>query len=269
MRKQVIWGAVAGLVLSILLGAIFLVVFYVLAKDLWESSEMLWEGILQLIACIIITIVAVSLLRMWRAEEKWEKKLRASAENTVTGLKGKASKYGIAFLTFTVVLREGLESVLFVGGVGSSEPGSSIPIAAITGILAGVLVGVLVYLGGSKLALRILLMASSVLLLLMGAGLLVRATHEFEEYTESETILWELECCSHKDDGFWRIMNAVFGWRNEGTLGTTLAWFLYWVFVAFVFFAYHLKDKRTAKKELDDVENTVPVDANAPAVLNL
>jgi hypothetical protein len=39
----------------------------------------------------------------------------------------------------------GLEGVIFVGGVSLGQPGTSIPIAVIVGILCGFLIGVLIY----------------------------------------------------------------------------------------------------------------------------
>lgn len=39
------------------------------------------------------------------------------------------------------VLREGLESVVFMGGVALATPLTSIPLAAIAGVLCGFLIG--------------------------------------------------------------------------------------------------------------------------------
>ncbi|KAL2622012.1 hypothetical protein R1flu_002217 [Riccia fluitans] len=43
MQKQVCAGVVAGLVLSLMGAAIFLLLYYTVAKEAWDKSEALWE----------------------------------------------------------------------------------------------------------------------------------------------------------------------------------------------------------------------------------
>jgi high-affinity iron transporter len=48
-------------------------------------------------------------------------------------------------LPLVTVLREGLEAVIFIGGVSLGAPASSIPIPVITGVLGGSLIGFMIY----------------------------------------------------------------------------------------------------------------------------
>jgi high-affinity iron transporter len=48
-------------------------------------------------------------------------------------------------LPFIPVLREGLEGVIFVAGVSFSAPASAVPLPAVVGLLAGSLVGYVIY----------------------------------------------------------------------------------------------------------------------------
>ena len=41
-KKQIWIGTAAGLGVSLLIGAIFIIVFYTIKKDLWEDSEPIW-----------------------------------------------------------------------------------------------------------------------------------------------------------------------------------------------------------------------------------
>lgn len=47
--------------------------------------------------------------------------------------------------TFITVLREGIEAVVSIGGVSLSFPASAFPLPVITGLLAGALVGYIIY----------------------------------------------------------------------------------------------------------------------------
>jgi high-affinity iron transporter len=76
-------------------------------------------------------------------------------------------------LPFITVLREGLEAVVFVAGVGLSEPASAFPLPAITGLLAGSLIGYVIYRGGVTFRREIHLDCQlTALLYLVAAGLL-------------------------------------------------------------------------------------------------
>ncbi|KAL2645264.1 hypothetical protein R1flu_012851 [Riccia fluitans] len=252
LQKQVWLGVVFGVVLSLCGAAIFLSLYYTVAKEAWDNSEPLWEGILSLIAVVLITLMAFSMIRVDTWRSKWEKKLTKATVDSVEKygtLQSTRSKYALFLIPFTVVLREGVEAVIFLGGVGLEGSGTAYPLAAITGAICGIAVGVVLYKGGNHVAFRWFLGASTVLLLLIAAGLFTGAVHEFEEYTENENIIWELHCCHHKDDGIWKLLNAVVGWRDEATVGTLTAYFAYWAFVLVSLLALRLKWSRDAERD--------------------
>lgn len=85
-------------------------------------------------------------------------------------------------LPFVTVLREGLEAVVFVGGVGLSTPAKAFPIPVILGLLAGFLVGLLIYKGNRYMSIEYFLIASTWILYLVGAGLFSKGVGYFEAY---------------------------------------------------------------------------------------
>ena len=126
--------------------------FYGLDKDVWSNTEEIWEGVFALIASIIITIMGAALLRVSKLQEKWRLKLARALEARHTSheraggrFKRWAEKYAMFVLPFITVLREGLEAVVFIGGVGLGLPASSFPLAVICGLLAGVVIGIIIY----------------------------------------------------------------------------------------------------------------------------
>jgi F0F1-type ATP synthase assembly protein I len=126
--------------------------FYGYGKDHFASTEDLWEGIFSLIASVIITIMGAALLRVTKLQEKWRVKLAQALEakpltrgTFKNNLKLWAEKYAMFLLPFITVLREGLEAVVFIGGVSLSFPATAFPLPVFTGILAGVAIGYLLY----------------------------------------------------------------------------------------------------------------------------
>ena len=126
--------------------------FYGLESNSFSVTEEIWEGVFALIASLIITAMGAVLLRVSKLQDKWRVKLAKALEarDHFKGINGNrlkhwGEKYAMFLLPFVTVLREGLEAVVFIGGVGVGSPASAFPIPVITGIGAGVLVGFLIY----------------------------------------------------------------------------------------------------------------------------
>ncbi|QRV79486.1 plasma membrane iron permease [Ceratobasidium sp. AG-Ba] len=255
MRIQVFAGAGVGLLIAVAIGAAFIAVWFTKVVDLFSSAEEVWEGTFNLIACILIFVMGLTMLRMDRAKEKWRVKLSDAFEGKVSagGRGGQNSRWVLFVLPLVTVLREGLEAVVFVGGVSLGQPATSIPLAAIIGLICGLLVGYIIYASSSRTSLSAFLVASTSFLLLIGAGLFSKAVGAFERYKFNTKVggdvaeagngpgsydvvgnIWHLDCCNpeNKTDALgWSIFNAIFGWSNNGSVGTVLAYVFYWVAV--------------------------------------
>lgn len=126
--------------------------FYGLGTDSFSNTEYIWEGVLGIIASIIITIMGAALLRVSKLQDKWRIKLAKALEyksrpgdSRKSRIKRWMEKYAMFTLPFITVLREGLEAVVYVGGVGLGLPASSFPLAVVCGLAAGILVGYIIY----------------------------------------------------------------------------------------------------------------------------
>ncbi len=97
--------------------------------------------------------MGAALLRVSKLQAKWRVKLTKALEAKDSTERGKAGnrfkhfceKYAMFILPFVTVLREGLEAVVFIGGVSLGLPATSFPIPVITGLGGGFLVGFLIY----------------------------------------------------------------------------------------------------------------------------
>lgn len=85
-------------------------------------------------------------------QEKWRVKLAKALEDkpvTADGKKGSfkrwCEKYAMFILPFITVLREGLEAVIFIAGVSFSAPAKAVPLPVVMGLLAGGVVGYMIY----------------------------------------------------------------------------------------------------------------------------
>ncbi|KAK4228991.1 iron permease FTR1/Fip1/EfeU [Podospora fimiseda] len=268
--RQVWLGTALGILLSLIVGAALIGVFYTLGTNHWESSELNYEGSFALIASVIITIVGFALLRIGKMQEKWRNKIIAALENNEiekSGLRGSLKrwmeKYAMFALPFVTVLREGIEAIVFIAGVTFSAPATSVPLAVVVGIAVGVLVGWALYKSGSTTKLKLFLVLSTCLLYLVAAGLFSRAVWSFEQQKWNEVVggdaaetgegpgsydidssVWHVNCCSPSFNGGsgWGFLNAIFGWTNSATYGSVISYNLYWLFVIIGFLVMRFKE---------------------------
>ncbi|KIJ51821.1 hypothetical protein M422DRAFT_98998, partial [Sphaerobolus stellatus SS14] len=268
LRWQIFLGAASGLLVALAIGAAFIAVWFTQAADLWAKSENLWEGIFSLVACILIFVMALTMLKLDRAKTKWKVKLQNAFEGKHIDREGRTGKWVLFILPFITVLREGMEAVVFVGGVSLGEPATSIPIAAIVGILCGLICGFLIYFFASRTTLSIFLVVMTNFLLLIGAGLFSKSVGFFEAHAFTKIVgadvddlggdgpgsfrvrwnVWHINCCNpenNSDDSGWSIFSALFGWTNSATVGTILSYVGYWLAVIVSLFYLKWKEGRT------------------------
>jgi high-affinity iron transporter len=149
-------GVALGVLICLIIGGGMIGAFYGLSSSVWGNTEYIWEGVFAIIASLIITIMGAALLRVSKMQAKWAIKIRKLMEKPDPSVAVKkhplgqrfkvwSEKYAVFLLPFITVLREGLEAVVFIGGVGVGLPASSFPLAVICGLLCGTLIGYLIY----------------------------------------------------------------------------------------------------------------------------
>lgn len=100
--------------------------------------------------------MGAALLRVSKLQDKWRVKLAKALEDKDTTKGAKkgtlrsrfkqwSEKYAMFMLPFITVLREGLEAVVFIGGVSLGLPATSFPLPVVVGILCGSLIGFFIY----------------------------------------------------------------------------------------------------------------------------
>ena len=208
----------------------------------------------------MITVMGVTMLRLNKMKEKWRIKLAKAileSENTECKTLSQrlnpfqwSKKYMFGILPFITTVREGLEAVVFLGGVTLGTPISAFPVSVLTGVGSGAIIGFAIYHGSNIMSIQIFLIVSTCFLYLISAALFSRSIWYFEMYRFSLKVgadvaetgsgpgsynikqsVWHVNCCNPETDNVWQIFNAVFGWQNSATYGSVISYNLYWVFV--------------------------------------
>ena len=76
-----VWvGALVGIGCAILVGTVFIVLFYVAKRTIFKGAgQAIFEGFLELIAAFMLTFLAFAMLKVKGYEEKWRLKLESAA----------------------------------------------------------------------------------------------------------------------------------------------------------------------------------------------
>jgi len=167
--RSVWFGVGAAVAVSAAAGA----ALFLTGAELEGTTEALFEGIVMLAAAGVLTWMVVWMQRQANTQGAH---LRGQVDAALTV--GGAALFGLAFLA---VVREGLETALFL----FAAAGEAQPLAAVIGALAGlalaVALGWLVYRGGRRLPLRTFFTITNLVLVAFGVYLVWKGVGELGE----------------------------------------------------------------------------------------
>jgi high-affinity iron transporter len=213
-----------GVVVAVLLCAGAAWVLHVAEENLPQREQEQLETVIALVAVGMITWM-IAWMRKHSADLRGDLQARAS----VALVQGSA--VGLVVMAFLAVLREGLETAVFMlAAFQQSDRPALTGTGALLGVALAMVLGYLIYRGGVKINLSKFFRATGVVLVLVGAGLLAFAVH-----TAHEADWWNL-LLGRAVDLTWLIdpgsvqsalITGMFGIQPEPTWGELLAFVAY------------------------------------------
>ena len=173
---QLWMGILAAIIASIIVGYMVLIAKDSLGND---STAALFEGIFLYLTAFLIWYVI-----FWLSKHVSDRKeLEGKTLNAI-----QLSFWGVFFVVFFAILREGFETAVFL--ISSfSITGSFSYTGFFVGAVLAILIGYLIVLQGRRINLRYVFKYTTLLLVFLSAGMIAYGTHEFEEYlVKSEQI---------------------------------------------------------------------------------
>jgi high-affinity iron transporter len=226
--RQVWYGVGAALLVSLAVGG----TLFATAGGLEGRAEQIFEGTAMWVAVGFLTYM---ILWMRRESRNVARSIRQGIDSAVE----RGSSLALVSLVFVMVLREGVETALFVFGITRTSEPLQVAFGAGLGITGAVALGYAVYAGGKRINLGTFFKVTGAFLILVAAGLLAHGVAEFEEASLLPAImpLWDVSSSPLLGEGtlISEFLTAFFGWDPEANLLELLAWFTYIVAVGYAF----------------------------------
>jgi high-affinity iron transporter len=234
-----LWYAVfASILASIAVGFMVIQAKNALGNN---STQALFEAIFLYLTAFLIWYVI-----FWLSKNVSDKKvLEGQALNAM-----EISSWGIFFVVFFAILREGFETAIFL--ISSfSITGTFSYIGFISGAALAILIGYLIVTQGRKIDLRGVFKYTTLLLVFLSAGMIAYGTHEAEEYlVKSEQIeksdiyrVWDiLEPTQSAETGktiyhplhdkgsVGLFLKGFFGYNSNPNIPEVILWFMAMLF---------------------------------------
>ena len=238
--KSVWIGTGAALISSILVGS----VLFVTIGAFEGRVEEIFEGFAMLIAAGVLTWMI-----FWM--RKQARNIKTHLHDDIQTAISNGSSLALVSLAFIAVVREGIETALFLFAAtrGEESPLLSI-VGGIIGLTAAVGIGYAVYKGTTKLNLKTFFNITGVLLILFAGGLLAHGIHELQEAGLVPIVIehiWDINNVLPEASTVGKFFSSVFGYNGNPSLMEMIFYTGYLVSMPFLFFKSGNRQLTTAQ----------------------
>jgi high-affinity iron transporter len=224
---KVIAGVVSAVGLSIGLG---LLITFTIEKLPLVVQETL-EGIAALLAVAVLTWMLFWMRRQGRA-------MKGELEQSVDVALSAGSTRALVGLAFLAVIREGIETVLFLIPIFSfNGTGIDVVFGGVLGLAISVAVGYAIFAMGVRINLRRFFTITGTVLIFVAAGLVAFAVAEFAEggWIANSGVAFNLNPILPDNGPIGSVLRGLFGYRSAPTPLEVVAYLAYLIPVLLLF----------------------------------
>lgn len=236
--KHVIFGAIFAIAVSIVLAYIFELIL----GGFEGKIEEIFEGSVMLLAVIVLTYMI-----FWMNRQA--KKIKSDIEISVEKAIDKGRIFGLLFLGFIVVFREGAETVLFFRAISYQTDSRDLILGGTIGIVSSIILALIFFVSTVKINLSLFFRITGILIMLIAAGLLSTSIHEFQEakiFPIVKDNIYDISNILSKDSIAGGILKSLFGYNSSPSLLEAIIYLIYIALMIFIirrFFYGEIKTK--------------------------
>ncbi|OGY44669.1 MAG: high-affinity iron transporter [Candidatus Buchananbacteria bacterium RIFCSPHIGHO2_02_FULL_40_13] len=243
-HKKTVWLAAVLAIIASLVGAWL---FKVLAGGFTGRAEEIFEGLTMLIGSVLLTTMILWMMNQKKMSQQLQERV---AEQVI-----KPQDLGLFLLVFISILREGIETVIFLGSASLVAQDNNL-IGAVLGLVIAVILGYAVFTGLMKAKLKMFFNITSLLLILFAAGLVAHGIHEFEEAGLIPIVIehvWDINPALNPDGSYpalhengWLggLLKGLFGYNGNPSLIEIISYISYLLVLSIFIKKYYLTAKQ-------------------------
>ena len=247
----------SGVAFGVFVSVFAAVLFMRLAGGLTGRAEEIFEGVTMLLGAVLLTTMILWMLG--------QRHVAQELESRVAGEVAQARGLALFWLVAVGVLREGIETVIFLGAASFASPSNNL-LGALSGIAAAILLGYAMFAGTRRVNLKVFFNVSSILLILFAAGLVARGVHALQEANLLPTAVehvWDLNPAVnadgsypllHEDGYLGGLFKSLFGYNGDPSLIEVVSYVAYLVVV---FVVWRLRTGRSTHSSSQSVTHNM------------
>ncbi|MFB0507451.1 MAG: FTR1 family protein [Thermodesulfobacteriota bacterium] len=207
-KRYVWWGVLAGIMASF--GFAFL--FNAYFGGFSGRGEEIFEGLMMFVAAALLTFMIFWMMR--------QKQIVSELEGRVAQEIEESHVFGLFLLALTAVLREGVETVIFLKAA-TLLTGGFHAWGAVMGIGGAVLVASIFFLEIKRVPIKRFFQITSLILILFAAGLVAHGIHELQEAGLLPIIvghLYDMNWIINERGPLGEVLKSLFGYNGNPSL---------------------------------------------------
>lgn len=220
-RNPIIWAGVAAGILTSVVVAFFIMQF---SGSFTGRAEKIYEGITMLVAGGLITWMVV-----WLAMQR--KSMKQALEHKIAIHLETGALISLFLLVYTSILREGIETVIFLQAAVMQSENAVSHVGAITGMILAVSAAWLLMRGMLRwFSLSRFFTFTGILLMFFDAGLIAHGIHELQEAGIIPILIehvWDINAVIDEKAAFGSLLKGVFGYNGNPSLIEAMGYIVY------------------------------------------
>jgi len=230
-RKRELSKLWAGVVSAILVAVAVGVILGVVVENVPAGTNELIAGITSIIAVGFVTWMI-----FWMAQQSkaLSKDLREQVDHA------QKSAWAIAGIAFLAVIREGIETSVFLWSSSRAAGADTLPVVgALIGFAAAAILGFAIYRGAVKLNLSKFFSYTGAFLILVAAGILCYGIHELQEIgliTFMTATSYDISGLIPENGVIDTFLRGTISFRSSPSQLESLLWFAYLIPTALLYF---------------------------------
>lgn len=217
-----------------------------------QKQQELFEGIVALVAVVMLSYMV---FWMRRVASSSKADLQQAVDRALSGGSSTRQALALIAMVFLAVAREGMESVFFLIAAFQQDVGAAAPAGAVAGLLSAIILGLLIYFGGTRLPLGAFFRWSGVFILFVAAGLAagaIRAFHEAGLWNHFQSIAFNLSQVLSTHSLAGTLLEGLLGYQETPSVSEVGVYLLYLLPALVLFF----REPRQSKPECNAALST-------------